>query len=103
MFQNKFRPQESHKIFIMKQRRKYGRTDSYNFQSRVEWYPIGYAINKKTISRQFSKLHNLACHSPKPIAKKWGQVYNQRCKKLFGDANNQSMRFANTWTANSWL
>ena len=103
MATNKFRPQESHKIYIMKERRKYGRTDSYNFQTRVEWFPIGYQINKKTLSKQFSKLHYLACHAPEPVAKKWKSAYNLFEKKYFASGGNASMRFLNTYTAHSWL
>jgi hypothetical protein len=103
MLPNKFRPQDLTKTFIMKERLKYGRSDNYNFQTRIEWYPVGYKLNKKTIVKQFGKLHYLACHAPEPVAKKWKSAYNQFEKKYFASSGNASMRFLNTWTAHSWL
>jgi hypothetical protein len=87
----------------MKQRLKYGRTDVYNWQTRIEWYPAGWGFNKRTIFKQFNKLHYLACHAPEPIAKKWNSAYNQFENKHFASRGNASMRFLNTWTAHSWM
>jgi hypothetical protein len=100
---NRFRPQDLSKTFVMKERLKYGRSDSYNWQTRIEWYPAGYKLNKKTITKQFQKLHYLACHAPEPVAKKWKSAYNQFEKKHFAHGGKASMRFLNTWTAHSWL
>jgi len=100
----KFRPQNNMRVFIMKARLRTGRNDHYQpWQTRIEWFPVGYKLNKKTISRQFSKLHYLACHSPKPIAKKWQSVYNVFMNKHFANSGKASMRFLNNWTAHSWL
>lgn len=99
---NKFRPSSSmDNKTIMKMRRLYGRTDNYNWQSRVEWKPAGYRINKKTISKQFSKLHYLACHAPDPITKRWQKIYNAFYKKHFGVTG--SMRYLNEYSCHSWL
>ena len=103
MLPNKFRPQDFSKAFIMKERLRYGHNDNYNFQTRIEWFPAGYKLNKKTIVKQFQKLHYLACHSPEPVAKKWKSVYNLFEKKHFASGGKASMRFLNTWTAHSWL
>ena len=100
---NKFRPQDIGKSYVMKQRLKYGCTDNYNWQTRVGWYPAGYGINKRTISKQFQKLHYLACHAPEPIAKKWKSAYNQFENKHFASKGKASMRFLNKWTAHSWM
>lgn len=100
---NKFRPQSIGKSYIMKQRLHYGRTDSYNYQTRIEWFPVGYTYNKKVIAKQFQKLHYLACHSPEPVAKKWQSAYNQFYKKHFASGGKASIRFLNTYTAHSWL
>jgi hypothetical protein len=100
---NRFRPQDLGKTYVMKQRLKYGRSDAYNWQTRIEWYPAGYGINKKTISKQFQRLHYLACHAPEPIAKKWNSAYNQFENKHFASRGNASVRFLNTWTAHSWM
>jgi hypothetical protein len=100
---NKFRPQDMSKTYVMKQRLKYGKTDNYNWQTRIEWYPAGYGINKRTISRQFMTLHYLARHSPKPVAVKWRKAYNQFESKYFASRGKASMRFLNTWTAHSWM
>lgn len=100
---NKFRPQDIGKSYVMKQRLKYGRTDNYNWQTRIEWYPVGYSINKRTIAKQFQKLHYLACHAPKPVTMKYKLAYNQFENKYLASKGNASMRFLNTWTAHSWL
>jgi len=87
----------------MKERLKYSHNDNYNFQTRIEWYPVGYKLNKKTITKQFQKLHYLACHAPKPVAKKWKSAYNLFHSKHFASKGKASMRFLNKWTAHSWL
>ena len=103
MSPNKFRPQNLGKAYVMKERLAYGRTDPYNWQTRIEWYPVGYKLNKKTIAKQFQKLHYLACHAPEPVAKKWHSAYNQFSNKHFANRGKASIRFLNTWTAHSWL
>jgi hypothetical protein len=100
---NRFRPSSSMSTrSIMLGRRKYGRTDSYNWQSRVEWYPAGFKLNRKTIFKQFGNLHYLACHSPEPVAKKWQKAYNNYYKKHFGSFG-ASVRYLNKWSCHSWL
>ena len=99
---NRFRPQGISKQYLMTQRRLTGRSESYNFQSRVEWYPVGWKLNHRTISRQFARLHYLACHAPAPVATKWRPVYNAFTRKHFG-SNRASVRFLNANTAHSWL
>jgi hypothetical protein len=101
MEMNKFRPQDISKRYIMRQRLLTGRCENYNWQSRVEWYPVGYRLNKKTIARQFGRLHYLACHAPKPVQKRWASAYTTFYKKHFGVTG--SMRYLNTWTAHAWL
>jgi hypothetical protein len=100
---NRFRPQDFSKSYIMKQRLTYGRTDNFNWQTRINWNPAGWKINQISIGRRFSQLHYLACHSPKPIAKKWQPAYTRFCNTHFADRGNASIRFLNTWTAHSWL
>jgi hypothetical protein len=102
---NKFRPSSSMTTkSIMRERRKYGALHgNYNWQSRIEWYPAGYKLNKKTIFKQFGKLHYLACHSPEPITKKWQKAYNNFHTKHFGAFRGASMRYLNNWSAHSWL
>lgn len=99
---NRFRPQNIGKQYVMKQRRLTGRSESYNFQSRVDWYPVGWKLNHRTISRQFARLHYLACHAPAPIVQKWRPAYNTFYKKHFG-SNKASVRFLNANSAHSWL
>lgn len=76
---------------------------NYNFQTRREWYPVGYKVNRRTIVRTFQRLHYLACHAPEPIATKHKSVYNNFCNKHFGNRGKASMRYLNTRTAHSWL
>lgn len=100
----RFRPQGDMRVAIMKERLKTGKTYScQSYQARVDWYPVGYKLNKKTISKQFQKLHYLACHSPEPITKQWAKVYDTFQKKRFGTWNGASMRYLNKWSCHSWL
>jgi hypothetical protein len=100
---NKFRPSSSMITkSIMRQRRKYGFTDNYNWQSRVKWYPVGYKLNRRIISQQFGRLHYLAWHSPEPVQRQWQQTYNNFYKRHFGTFNG-SMRYLNQWSCHAWL
>lgn len=101
---NKFRPSSSMSTrLIMKERRKYRHTDNYNWQSRIEWYPVGFKLNHKTIFKQFGKLHYLACHAPKPVTKKWQKAYNNYYTRHFGTHDGASVRYLNKWSCHSWL
>ena len=99
---NKFRPQDLPKSYTIKQRLKYGRTDNYNWQTRIKWYPAGWGFNKKVIGDMHGKLHYLACHAPKPIQKRWAKAYNIFYKKHFG-TQHASVRYLNNWSCHSWL
>lgn len=101
---NKFRPSSSmNKKNVMRMRRKYGKNDTYNWQSRIEWFPVGFKTNHKTIFKQFGKLHYLACHSPDPITKKWRNAYDNFYKKHFGAYKGASVRYLNKYSCHSWL
>lgn len=100
---NKFRPQDLPKSYIMKQRLKYGQNDNYNWQTRIEWFPAGYGLNKRTIAKQFQKLHYLACHAPKLVAKRYKSAYTLFENKHFARKGKASMRFLNRYTCHSWL
>ena len=102
---NKFRPSSSMTTkSIMRERRKHGALlGSYNWQSRIEWYPVGFKLNHKTIAKQFGKLHYLACHSPEPITKKWQKAYDNFYKKHFGTWNGTSVRYLNKYSCHNWL
>lgn len=101
---NKFRPSSSMDTkLIMRERRKYAHTDNYNWQSRVEWYPVGFKLNRRTIFKQFGKLHYLACHAPDKTTKKWQKTYDNYYKKHFGVFRGASMRYLNKWSCHSWL
>jgi hypothetical protein len=100
----KFRPSSSMTTkSIMRERRKHGALlGSYNWQSRIEWYPVGFKLNRKTIFKQFGKLHYLACHSPEPITKKWQSAYNNFYNRHFGSFK-ASVRYLNNWSCHNWL
>ena len=99
---NKFRPQDLPKIYTIRERLKYGRTDNYNWQTRIKWYPAGWGFNKKVIGDMHGKLHYLACHAPKPIQKRWAKAYKMFYKKHFG-TTHASVRYLNNWSCHSWL
>ena len=100
---NKFRPQDISKSYVMKQRLMTGRSDNFNWQSRVEWYPAGWSKHRQQFARRFARLHYLACHAPKPIQKRWLSAYRAFMVQHFGSEGNASMRYLNTWSAHSWL
>lgn len=100
---NKFRPQDISKRFIIKERLNTGRSGSYNWQTRVKWYPAGWGFNKKIIGGQFSKLHYLALHAPKPIQIRWAKKYDNFVAKHFGSKGKTSVRYLNNWSCHSWL
>jgi hypothetical protein len=99
---NRFRPQDINKRYIIKQRLLTGRSENYNWQSRVEWYPAGYRLNKKTIVKQFGRLHYLACHSPKKVQQRWQKVYDHFHNRHFGTFNG-TVRYLNQWSCHAWL
>mgnify|MGYP003348562023 CR=1 FL=1 len=100
---NKFRPQDISKSYVMKQRLKTGRSENYNWQSRVEWYPANWSKHQQMFARRFARLHYLACHAPTPIQKKWRVTYNNFMIKHFGANGKGTMRYLNNWSAHSWL
>lgn len=100
---NKFRPQHVGTKYIMKQRLQTGRSENYNWQTRISWYPAGWKVNQISIGRRFGHLHYLACHAPLPIQKKWRRAYKQFCNQYLPFKGKASMRFLNNHTAHRWL
>ena len=99
---NKFRPQEIHKSFIIKQRLKYGRVDNYNWQTRSTWVPASFTKNQISIFRRWQQIHHFASHTKCP-AGHWKVANDMFMKQFFGSAGKASMRYLNTWSAHSWL
>ena len=58
----KYRPMDVSKKHKLHYRIETGRSESYNWRSRVRWYPAGWRLNRQTLGRVFSKLHYLGCH-----------------------------------------
>jgi hypothetical protein len=100
---NRFRPQDMPTRYRMRERRRTGRVETYNWQSRVQWYPAGWKANHVSIGRRFGQLHYLACHAPRPIQLKWRRAYQLFCNRHFGDAGRASLRYLNRYTSHSWL
>lgn len=100
----KFRPQHVNKRFHIKERR-YGKTTNYNFVTRDKWFPAGWSYNQRVLGSIFSKLHYLACHSPKTIQKRWVIAYKNFEKNHLGYCKYKFMtlRYANYWSASKWL
>jgi hypothetical protein len=99
----KYRPMDVSKKYKIRYRLETGNRESYNWSSRVRWYPAGWKLNRQTLGRVFSKLHYLSCHAPEPIQKKWRIVYNQFQAKYFASRGKASNRYLNTYTAHKWL
>jgi len=98
---NKFRPQSISKRHAIKLRRVYGRSETYNWQSRVKWYPVGWGANRRVLGGIFGRLHYLACHAPKPVQQRYQRAYRALCQRLF--AERASIHYANKYSAHSWL
>lgn len=86
----------------MRERRRTGRVENYNWQTRIKWCPAGWKPNQISISRRFVQLHYLACHAPAPVQKRWEQAYKSFCNKHLPH-HHSSMRFLNQYTAHRWL
>ena len=99
----KFRPMDVSKRHKIRYRLETGRNESYNWRSRVRWYPVGWRLNRQTLLRIFSKLHYLGCHAPGPVQKKYRRVYNLFEEKYFATRGKASVRFLNNHTAYKWL
>ena len=98
---NKFRPQDNQKRYMIKLRRLTGRSENYNWCPRSEWYPAGWGPNKKVLGKIFGRLHYLACHAPAPVQAKWRRAYRALEERMF--TTRASMRYANKYSADSWL
>ena len=99
---NKFRPQSISKLHAIRMRLKIGLSENYNFQTRVQWHPVGWKPNQISISRRFGHLHYLACHAPAPIQQKWRMAYKQFCKRHFPKVS-VSLRYINNYSCAAWL
>lgn len=100
---NRFRPQDISKLYTIKMRLKTGRSESYNWQTRIRWHPVGWKVNQISIGRRFGHLHYLACHAPEPVQKKWQAAYRNLCNRLFAQNGRASVGYLNKYTAHSWL
>lgn len=99
---NKFRPQELGKLYIMKQRLKYGRVDNYNWQTRIKWVPAGLTKNQISILRRWQQIHHFASHTKNP-AQHWVVANKMFERQFLGTYGKGSMRYLNKWSAHSWL
>ena len=100
---SKYRPTDVSKKYRIRYRIETGRSESFNWRSRVRWYPAGWQVNRQNLFRAFSKLHYLGCHAPKPIQKKWFIAYNQFEEKYFATKGKASKRYRENNTAYKWL
>ena len=86
---------------MLKQRLKYNRNESYNWCSRVKWYPAGWGFNKRVLGNIFGNLHYLAYHAPEAVNKKWRNAYNNFYTKHF--PVKASVRYSNKYSCHSWM
>jgi hypothetical protein len=100
---NRFRPQDISKRYIIRQRRITGVSESYNWQTRIRWYPAGWGFNKQVLGRVFARLHYLACHAPAPVQRQWRPAYNKFCDRYLAQKGRASVRYLNKYTAHAWL
>ena len=98
----KYRPMDVSKRYKIRYRLETGNKESYNWRSRVRWYPAGWKINNQTLGRLFSRLHYLGCHAPEPVQKKWKNAYSVFHDKHFG-SDKASMRYLSNWSCHNWL
>lgn len=100
---NKHRPMDVSKKYKLKYRLETGRSESYNWRSRVRWYPVGWKLNRQNLFRIFSKLHYLGCHAPKPVQQKYRKLYNLFEEKYLASKGKASKRYQENNTAYKWL
>ena len=100
---NKYRPMDVSKKYRIRYRIETGRSESFNWRSRVRWYPAGWNINRQNLFRVFSKLHYLGCHAPKPIQQKYRKLYNLFTAKYLATKGKTSTRYISNYTAHKWL
>lgn len=98
----RFRPQSLPTRFLVKERLQTGRTNNYNWQSRVTWIPAGLTKNRIGILRRWQQIHHHACHTEKP-RQYWVAANKMFEQRFLASRGKASMRFLNTYTAHSWL
>lgn len=98
---NKFRPQDISGKYKLKQYIRTGRVENYNWQTRVKWYPAGWAFNKKVLGTIFGRLHYLACHAPAAVQPRYQRAYRALEARLI--PSKASIRYINTYSAGTWL
>ena len=100
---NRFRPQGIDRKYRLRHRLRTGLRESWNWQTRAEWYPAGWQVNHRTLGRAFARLHYLACHAPDPVRAKHWSAYQVLYNRLFAGRGTASIRYLNTYTAHAWL
>ena len=100
---SKYRPTDVSKKYRIRYRIETGRSESFNWRSRVRWYPAGWQFNRQNLFRAFSKLHYLGCHAPKPIQQKYRKLYNLFTEKYLATKGKTSIRYISNYTAHKWL
>jgi hypothetical protein len=98
----RFRPQNLPLRFIVKERLQTGRTNNYNWQSRINWVPAGLTTNRVGILRRWQQIHHHAKHSYNTIPY-WNSAEKMFNKKFLAEGGKASVRFLNTYTAYNWL
>lgn len=101
MKQLQFLPCDWPKRLTIKSRLKYGRSENYNWRSRIRWYPVGWKFNHQVIGGVFSRLHYLAEHAPAPIQKKWRGAYQAFLRRHI--PVRASVRYREKFSAERWL
>jgi len=99
---NRFRPQDLPKSYVIKERLNYGRSNNYNWQSRVKWIPAGYKSNRIGILRRWQEIHHYSSHAPWCLPH-WKTAQRNFNTKFFGAGGKASTRYLNTYSAHSWL
>ena len=103
MEMNRFRPQGIDRKYLLRRRLQTGRYESWNWQTRAEWYPVGWNLNRRTLGRIFSRLHYLACHAPAPVRARYRGAYLLFYNQHFAGRGRASVRYLNTYTAHAWM
>lgn len=98
-----YRPGGYSKKYLLRANRTGEPVSHYKWHTRMHYGVDTLPPNRATIARIFAQLHYLGSHSPNAISKKWRPVERQFYKRYFGDTARQSGRFANKYTAHSWL
>lgn len=91
------RPSEPMTKYTMKLRRGKVKWNFHNRDRQISNAAGKMPLNKHTLWRMHSRLHYLACHSPKKVMQQWNRAYKIFYHTHFGKSAGY-FRYLNHWS-----